>query len=253
MKFYPQDWRADEKLRMCSLAARGLWMEMLAIMHRSDRYGQLLVGGNVPTPAQLAVQAGSSETEVEALLAELRNAGVFSVSGAGAIYSRRMIRDEKRAQNARKNGKSGGNPSLSKTKNNHASDKGEDNVQDKGEVKAQRPETRDQKEESYKPAIPISPERDSVPIGEFDQRCRALAQIINLTRPIAASDRAQLQAWIREGFHFEYHVIEGAKVVVAREEAKGGSVRSFKYLDGGIRDYRAEWLAERNRLNGAAA
>lgn len=97
------------------------------------------------------------------------------------------------------------------------------------------------------------PERDAVPVGEFDQRCRSLAQIINLTRPIAASDRTQLQAWLREGFHFEYHVLEGAKVVVAREEAKGGSVRSFKYLDGGIRDYRAEWIAERNRLNGEAA
>jgi hypothetical protein len=64
MKFYPQDWRADEKLRLCSLAARGLWMEMLALMHRSERYGQLLINGHVPTDAQLAVQVGAPPIEV---------------------------------------------------------------------------------------------------------------------------------------------------------------------------------------------
>ena len=41
MKFYPADWRADPALRMCSLAARGLWMEMLSIMHEADPRGSL--------------------------------------------------------------------------------------------------------------------------------------------------------------------------------------------------------------------
>lgn len=113
-------------------------------------------------------------------------------------------------------------------------------------------QTRDteQRREELKKAIP---ERDAVPLCEFEQRCRSLAQIINLTRPIAASDRDQLRTWLREGFHFDWHVIEGAKLVAAREEGRGSSVRSFKYLDGGIREYRAEWLAERARLNGEAA
>ena len=142
MKFYPQDWRADEKLRMCSLAARGLWIEMLAIMHRSERYGQLLIGGRVPTDAQLAVQAGASPDQVSALLVELGEAGVFSRAAGGAIYSRRMTRDQKKAENARKNGKSGGNPSLRKQKGNQASDKGQDKPPHKGEVKPQRPEAR---------------------------------------------------------------------------------------------------------------
>lgn len=114
MKFYPQDWRADEKLRLCGLAARGLWIEMLALMHRSERYGQLLIGGRVPTNAQLAVQVGALPDEVTALLAELSDAGVFSRAASGAIYSRRMTRDHKKAEIARKNGKKGGNPSLGK-------------------------------------------------------------------------------------------------------------------------------------------
>lgn len=89
--------------------------------------------------------------------------------------------------------------------------------------------------------------RESAP-SEFELRCRSLATLINLTRPIAASDRDQVRAWLREGFHFEWHIIEGARAVVAR----GVTVRSFKYLDGGIREYRAEWQAERDRLVGAA-
>lgn len=131
MKFYPQDWRADEKLRLCSLAARGLWVEMLAIMHRSERYGQLLINGNVPTDAQLAVQVGALPHEVSALLAELESAGVFSRAASGAIYSRRMTRDNRKAQIAKKNGKQGGNPSLRKQTENTPSDNQQDKAGDK--------------------------------------------------------------------------------------------------------------------------
>lgn len=138
MKFYPQDWRSDEKLRLCSLAARGLWIEMLAIMHRSERYGQLMIGGKAPTEAQLAVQVGTSPQDVQALLSELESAEVFSRTGSGVIYSRRMTRDYKKAQNARKNGKKGGNPKLS----NNTGNPGWDNPEDKGGDKPQKPEAR---------------------------------------------------------------------------------------------------------------
>ena len=44
-KFYPSDWRADPALRMCSIAARGLWMEMLCVMHEATPRGSLLING----------------------------------------------------------------------------------------------------------------------------------------------------------------------------------------------------------------
>lgn len=142
MKFHPQDWRADEKLRLCSLAARGLWIEMLAIMHRSERYGHLVINGSVPTHEQLAVQVGASPSEVTAMLAELDGAGVFSRSASGSIYSRRMTRDAKKAKEARKNGLAGGNPTLRNQTGNPASDKGQDKPPDKARLKlrGQRPE-----------------------------------------------------------------------------------------------------------------
>jgi hypothetical protein len=131
MKFYPRDWRADEKLRICSLSARGLWIEMLAIMHGSERYGHLLINGNVPTDAQLAVLAGTSANQVTDLLGELETAGVFSRSATGAIYSRRMTADERKARTARNNGKRGGNPKLCKGEENPPSDKDKETGSDK--------------------------------------------------------------------------------------------------------------------------
>lgn len=40
-QFYPSDWRNDAGLKLCSMGARGLWIEMICIMHASEPYGHL--------------------------------------------------------------------------------------------------------------------------------------------------------------------------------------------------------------------
>lgn len=127
-KFYSKDWRGDAPLRMCSFAARGLWVDLLSLMHESKHCGFLFVDEVVPTPRQLAGLLGGSEKEIKTLLAELADNGVFSMTGQdmpddvkaliptgipdGVILSRRMVRDEAKAAEDRKNGKGGGNPKL---------------------------------------------------------------------------------------------------------------------------------------------
>lgn len=106
-KFYPRDWRADEELRVCSMAARGLWIEMLALMHSAKPYGHLLINEQPPTDVQLASLAGAPIDQVVMLLAELESTGVFSRTRAGTIYSRRMVRDEKRRLDGQKSAKEG--------------------------------------------------------------------------------------------------------------------------------------------------
>jgi hypothetical protein len=73
MKFYPADWRADQALRVCSLAARGLWMEMLCVMHNAEQYGHLLLNGRPVTDAQLAMLAGTTPDQIPVLLGELEH------------------------------------------------------------------------------------------------------------------------------------------------------------------------------------
>lgn len=107
MKFYPADWQADQALRMCSLAARGLWIECMAIMHRAEPYGHLLINGVIPTDTQLAVLVGTQPDLVPALVAELETAGVFSRNRNRVVYSRRMTRDEKKRKDGEASEKTG--------------------------------------------------------------------------------------------------------------------------------------------------
>lgn len=133
MKFYPADWRADPKLRMCSIAARGLWVEMLALMHEAEPYGHLSVAGVVPDARQLAALVGAPVKEVKAAMDELEAAGVFSRTDNGTVYSRRMVRDRERAERDKANGRKGGNPNV----------KGGVNPPVDGQDKAHMPEARD--------------------------------------------------------------------------------------------------------------
>jgi len=102
MKFYPRDWRGDQALRAVGLSARGLWIECLCIMHEAKPYGHLVLNGNPVDGGTLARMTGIPVDEVSALLAELRQAGVLSVTGKGVVFSRRMTKDHARAQKGRK-------------------------------------------------------------------------------------------------------------------------------------------------------
>src|SRR5260370_26598637 len=108
--FYPDDWLSDEKARLCSIAARGLWIDMLCLMHKCDRRGYLQQANGKPlTLEQLSrITSGCSTEEVGNLLQELITSGAASVNEHGVIFSRRMVRDEQlrviRSEAARKEG-----------------------------------------------------------------------------------------------------------------------------------------------------
>jgi hypothetical protein len=138
MKFYPADWRSDPMLRLCSLAARGLWAEMICLMHEAEPYGSLLVNGKRIDRKQLSRLVGVAEKECTALMMELEVNGVFSRDPDGVIYSRRMRRDKAKADRDKVNGKGGGNPNLMASVNAGV------NPQVKGQVKAQKPDARSQ-------------------------------------------------------------------------------------------------------------
>ncbi len=92
-QFYPADWRDDTGLRMCSLAARGLWWEVLCIMHHCEPYGHLVSAGVAITPTELVRMVGENRKNINRWLAELEKNHVFSRNDDGIIYSRRMVRD----------------------------------------------------------------------------------------------------------------------------------------------------------------
>jgi hypothetical protein len=102
-KFWWQDWRSDSSLRACSLAARGLWMELLCIAHEGTPYGHVTIGGVAPTDAELARMVGVSVKKIPFLISELERYGVFSRDDNGVIFCRRMIRDNATSEAGREN------------------------------------------------------------------------------------------------------------------------------------------------------
>lgn len=121
-KFYWSDWLSDPGLRNCSLAARGLWIDMLCIAAQSDPIGYLTIKGQSLTVHDTARMVGGSAPEVMKLIEELERNGVLSRDRNGTIYNRRLVRDAKRSREAKKNGKEGGNPSLRKQRGNPSED-----------------------------------------------------------------------------------------------------------------------------------
>lgn len=107
LKFFTADWRSDPALRTCSLAARGLWIDMLCLMHEATNRGDLAVRDRTLDSRQLAALVGTSQQECEKLLEELRDAGVFSVRRNGVIYSRKMEKEALNSSKKADNGKLG--------------------------------------------------------------------------------------------------------------------------------------------------
>lgn len=180
LKFYPSDWRADPALRMCSVGARGLWMEMLCIMHEAQPYGSLRVNSRPVSDRQLASLAGSSIDEIAGLLAELEAAGVFSRDDDGVIVSRRMQRDYEKAEADKANGKRGGNPRLKQGVN----------PPEKAEDKAQKPEARSQISDASASAGPV----------DFREKVwtEGVASIARLTGKTTASAKSMVGKWLRD-------------------------------------------------------
>lgn len=111
-QYYWGDWFKDVALQTCSLPARGLWHEMNCLMHQGEPYGHLTMPNGKPMQAaQLANLCKVSPGVCKKLIQELEDNGVLSRADTGAIFSRRMVRDEAsreaRAEIGRQNGVKG--------------------------------------------------------------------------------------------------------------------------------------------------
>ena len=136
-QFYPADWKKDPNLQSVSHAAKGLWIDILCLMFESERRGYLQLNGKPPSNEQLARMVNCSAGEVDRLIAELRDAGVFSESTHKIIFSRRMVRDSQLRDIRGKCGKLGGNPAFKKGAKNPyyiTKDKQIDKVRDKQKI-----------------------------------------------------------------------------------------------------------------------
>lgn len=93
MPFYIGDWQKAPEIQALSLAARGLWVQMLFLMWESTERGYLTINGVPMTVEILSRQVGFACDLLEPLLEEMKKFAVYSVREDGAIFSRRMVKD----------------------------------------------------------------------------------------------------------------------------------------------------------------
>ncbi|GAJ07527.1 unnamed protein product, partial [marine sediment metagenome] len=97
-QWYWDDWFAAFDARLCSLAARGLWIDMLGIMWKAEIRGTLTVNGKQADNKTLAKIIGAHVSEIRPLLKELEMNNVFSRLDDGTIICRRLFRESGRKE-----------------------------------------------------------------------------------------------------------------------------------------------------------
>lgn len=115
MQFYPADWRKDPGVQSLNYHDRGVWFEILCLMHESSQRGVLLLNSMPMPEAALARILGLDNQTLNQTLTTLLTYGVAKRRQEdGAIFSKRMVDDERLCQIRREAGKLGGNPRLLK-------------------------------------------------------------------------------------------------------------------------------------------
>jgi hypothetical protein len=249
MKFYPADWRANSELRMCGAAARGVWMEMLCIMHEAEPRGSLLIQGRQVTAKQLSSLSGLPLDEVEKALAELAENHVFGMKKNGVLFSRRMEKEEEKARKNRENGKMGGNPSLYKETEKQQSVNPQVKAQ-KLEARSQKLDTREEEVEAQtlsldlespdeKPAAPPKPSKTKTP--------KAVLEAVPFPDYFVLSDEVY-QVALDHGWHPSEIPIQIKRMRGWSQEKPG--TKGFKR---NWQQFAFNWLTSDRKPNAAAA
>ena len=93
-EFYPSDWMTDPGLRMCSLEARGLWIDLICLMQLSEKKGFLLIGNQKINEEKLRKMFGISKKKIEFLMTELLNYNLIKVDEDGTYFCKRIADNE---------------------------------------------------------------------------------------------------------------------------------------------------------------
>ncbi len=81
------EWREHPGFRACSLTTRGIWLEMLCVMHYCQPRGFFAVNGIAPSDDEAARIIGCTVGEYRAAIDELEKYGVLSRNEDGLISS----------------------------------------------------------------------------------------------------------------------------------------------------------------------
>src|SRR5258708_17221607 len=98
-QFYPGDWQKDPSLRRCSKAAKGVWMDMMCLLFECPVRGVFVDAGGRPWgDEEIAAAIGGDIAANLECIAELVAKGVVPRHARGALFLRRLGRDQGKRQ-----------------------------------------------------------------------------------------------------------------------------------------------------------
>lgn len=110
VKWFFSDWIRDT--RGLSAGAKGVWIDLLSLMHDGEPYGHLAIDGVPRSDENISRTLGISLKKTRFFLKELSVNGVFSMTEKGLPFSRRMVRENHLRKVRGEGGILGGNPLL---------------------------------------------------------------------------------------------------------------------------------------------
>jgi len=109
LQFYTGDWRKDPGVQALDHELKGIWIDLLCMMHESPERGRLVLPNGCAFPDDgIARNLGLSEATWKQKRSTLLAYGVASEDEAGVLYNRRMVRDERLRQARARAGAIGG-------------------------------------------------------------------------------------------------------------------------------------------------
>jgi len=113
MPFYAGDWLKCPEVQALRLDHQALWFKMICFMWESIDRGVLVNPGGIPYKKEEIIRMCGLDNDMSDIwLTILKDSQVYSIRDDGAIYSRRMVRDEENRKKWSANGKKGGNPNI---------------------------------------------------------------------------------------------------------------------------------------------
>jgi len=108
-QFYPGDWQKDPGVQSLDYETRGIWFEMILLMHESEDRGKLMLNGKAMPEKALSQILGLSEAKTKQTVSKLEAYGVASRDPkTGVLMNRRMVRDEATRRARAEAGRKGG-------------------------------------------------------------------------------------------------------------------------------------------------
>lgn len=111
-QFFASDWLSDPSLRMCAPETRGLWIDILCLMHQSPERGFLMIKNEILCDEHVRKALNFEKKKFEFCMSELKRFDIIKKDEKERYYCKRMVEAQSLSEKRKASGKLGGNPKL---------------------------------------------------------------------------------------------------------------------------------------------